>query len=444
MRKKILKIVPILIILILGILTIKVNASYRSNDPTVESGGTFSITISSTEKIENFDANLTGYSGLTFVSCSGVDNTVIVNNGKLSGATIGGYTTLGTYTFKAPEVTEKKTFKVSFNINGTTNTSTVTVNPKTVTPPPTTTQPPSTTEKPSEKPTTPKVTSVQGKYTDVNETVYATGSINVRKYDSTEDGSSVVGTLKKDEAIVRTGVGNNGWSRVQYKGAVAYISSRLLTKTAPQPEEPQNNTNTVANTISNEITNTISNEITTNTITNEVGIVDENFDDSAILKLKSLKIKGADISSVFSPDIYEYKIHMETGRKLEIEAIANQSDATVEILGNEDFEGDENLVTIILKSADGSQTCTYQIIVTLGEVSEQTNSENEIDIMYIALAVIIGLIIVITIVIIVLKVRARKNEDDLYDEENTIFNYDKEVGINEEDDDDKRKKGKHF
>ena len=120
MRKKILKIVPILIILILGILTIKVNASYRSNDPTVESGGTFSITISSTEKIENFDANLTGYSGLTFVSCSGVDNTVIVNNGKLSGATIGGYTTLGTYTFKAPEVTEKKTFKVSFNINGTT------------------------------------------------------------------------------------------------------------------------------------------------------------------------------------------------------------------------------------------------------------------------------------------------------------------------------------
>ena len=41
--------------MILGILTIKVNASYRSNDPTVESGGTFSITISSTEKIENFD-----------------------------------------------------------------------------------------------------------------------------------------------------------------------------------------------------------------------------------------------------------------------------------------------------------------------------------------------------------------------------------------------------
>lgn len=440
MKNKLLKIVPILTILILGIFAIRVNAAYRSNDPSVESGGTFSITISSTETIENFDASLTGYSGLTFVSCKGVDNSVTANNGKLSGASIGGYTTLGTYTFTAPEVTEKKTYKVTFDINGTTNTSTVTVNPKTVTPPPENNpQPPSSTEKPSEQPTTPKVTSVQGKFTDVNETVYATGSINVRKYDSTEDGSTIVGTLKKDEAIVRTGVGNNGWSRVQYKGTTAYISSKLLTKTAPQLENPEDNTNTVTNSI----TNTLSNEVTTNTLTNEVGIVNENFDDSAILKLKSLKIKGADISSVFSPDIYEYKIHMESGKKLDIEAIANQSDATVEILGNEDFEGDENLVTIILKSADASQTCTYQIIVTLGEMSEKTDNENEMDIMYIALAAILGLIIAITIVIIVLKIRARKNEDYLYDEENTIFNYDKEVEINEEEDE-KRKKGKHF
>lgn len=441
MKNKLLKIVPILIILILAILTIRVDAAYRSNDPTVESGGTFSITLTSTEPIKNFDASLVSYSGLKYVSCSGVDNSVIVNNGdgSLSGATINGYTTLGTYTFQAPEVTEKKTYTVSFNINDTTNNSTVTVNPKTVTQP----EP----QKPSNTiPTTPeknKITAVQGKFSDVNETVYATQDVNIRRYDSTDDGSDVIGKLSKGQSITRTGVSSNGWSRVKTSnGVIAYISSRYLDKT--NPNEQQNNTNTITNTV----TNTIANE-TTNTMTNDIaGIVDEKFDDEAILKLKSLKIKGADISSVFNPDIYEYKISVKSASKLEIEAVANQSDAIVEILGNEDFEDGENLVTIMLKSADGSQTSTYQIIVTVGEVVEQVENNNvDNDMIYTILFAVIGLIVVVVIAIIVLKIKARKNDDiygNDYEENNSIFNYDKEVGIEDEDEGNKRKKGKHF
>lgn len=433
MKKKILKVVLILIILMLAIFTVKVDAAYRSTDPTVESGGTFTITITSTDKIENFEIELVGYSGLTYLKeCTGVDGSVVSNKetGKMTGASINGYTTLGTYTFQAPEVTEKKTYIVSFNINDTTNTSTVTVNPKQVQ------QPQQPENQAPQQPEKPKVTSVQGKYSEVNETVYAINDVNIRKYDSTEEGSTVLKSLKKGEQIVRTGVSSNGWSRVQYNGGSAYISSQYL-KVAQKQEEPQNNTNTVANTVTNEITNTI---------TNEVGIIDEEFDDLAILKLKSLKIKGADISSVFSPDIYEYKINIETANKLEIEAIANQKDAKVEILGNEDFKEGENLVTIILKSADASQTCTYQIIVNVGKVTEQIqNNNNGNDIVHIILYVIVGLIVIVIIAIVVLKLKSRNSDEEFeYNDESGIFNYDKEVGIEEEENENKRKKGKHF
>ena len=128
MKNKILRIF-ILIIFLLGIYTVISEASYISNDPTVESGKTFSITVTSTEKIENYDMSLSSYSGLNYMGCSaGGGAAVNSSTGKISFATAGeGVTTLGTYTFKAPEVSETKKYNIVFNINGTTNTSVVTV-----------------------------------------------------------------------------------------------------------------------------------------------------------------------------------------------------------------------------------------------------------------------------------------------------------------------------
>ena len=69
------------------------------------------------------------------------------------------------------------------------------------------------------------------KITAVNETVYATRVVNVRK--SWSEKSEIIGTLKYGENIVRTGICDNGWSRVTYDKKDAYISSDYLSKTKP-------------------------------------------------------------------------------------------------------------------------------------------------------------------------------------------------------------------
>ena len=70
------------------------------------------------------------------------------------------------------------------------------------------------------------------KITAVNETVYATRVVNIRK--SWSEKSEVIGTLKYGENIVRTGICDNGWSRVTYDKKDAYICSDYLSKTKPE------------------------------------------------------------------------------------------------------------------------------------------------------------------------------------------------------------------
>ena len=70
------------------------------------------------------------------------------------------------------------------------------------------------------------------KITAVNETVYVVaGEINVRK--SWSKDSEALGSLKYGMKVNRTGICDNGWSRVVFNGADAYINSDLLSKTDP-------------------------------------------------------------------------------------------------------------------------------------------------------------------------------------------------------------------
>lgn len=63
-------------------------------------------------------------------------------------------------------------------------------------------------------------------FTETNEVVYATTNVNVRS------GPGVsyerIGMLTYGQSIVRTGLGDNGWSRVLYQGRTAYMSSMYL------------------------------------------------------------------------------------------------------------------------------------------------------------------------------------------------------------------------
>ena len=68
-------------------------------------------------------------------------------------------------------------------------------------------------------------------FTDVNETVYATGTVNIRS--GPDEDCEKLGSLSKGESVKRIAVGNNGWSRVEYNGKTAYIYSSYLSTTKP-------------------------------------------------------------------------------------------------------------------------------------------------------------------------------------------------------------------
>lgn len=114
-----------------------------------------------------------------------------------------------------------------------------------------------------EQPTTddPKITTAKpdnndpiidpaNQFVDVDETVYVYNvktSVNVRKTPNSNSETNNVGTLKYGDEVKRTGINETtGWSRIVFKGAVAYVVSECLTKTKPaevnphvDPEDPE-------------------------------------------------------------------------------------------------------------------------------------------------------------------------------------------------------------
>ena len=74
-------------------------------------------------------------------------------------------------------------------------------------------------------------------YNYVNQTVYATANVNIRK--GADTSYEKVGLLKKGKSITRTAIGSNGWSKVSYNGTTAYVASKYLSKKNPNaPQKP--------------------------------------------------------------------------------------------------------------------------------------------------------------------------------------------------------------
>lgn len=81
------------------------------------------------------------------------------------------------------------------------------------------------------------------------------------------------------------------------------------------------------------------------------------------VSLSELEVKNIKLSPEFSPDIYEYNIILtDELDKLDITAVSEKKDATIEILGNENLVMGENLITILVKDND-KEVSTYQLIV---------------------------------------------------------------------------------
>ena len=77
-------------------------------------------------------------------------------------------------------------------------------------------------------------------FTEVNETVYATGTVNLRSGPSTAHDK--VGSLNKSDSVTRIGIGTGeaeGWSRIQLSdGSLVYVSNKYLSTTKPVVQQP--------------------------------------------------------------------------------------------------------------------------------------------------------------------------------------------------------------
>lgn len=258
-------------------------------------------------------------------------------------------------------------------------------------------------------------TKKEPKFTSVNQTMYTTGEVNIRKSYSTS--SAIIKTVEKGTKVTRTGIGDNGWSKITYNGQTAYISSSLLTATKPaedkpKTEEPKSNT-TTNQTTNTEVTNNEDVNNTTEPVNNEVD--NSNTDnENAVLGLSKLEIAGVNFSEGFDPSIHSYTLKLNFFVKdLNITAEANKADAKVEIIGNENFEEGENNVTILVSSADNKETATYQIKVTIpSEVA--SSPQNNIQFYLMCGTIILAAIVVIGIIVSIYK-KKNKSEVDYKD-----------------------------
>lgn len=79
-------------------------------------------------------------------------------------------------------------------------------------------------------------------FTSVNETVYATTTVNIREGFSAD--TDKVGSLGRGQSVKRVGIGTGdaeGWSQVEFNGQTAYISSDYLSLTKPAAQSSGNN-----------------------------------------------------------------------------------------------------------------------------------------------------------------------------------------------------------
>lgn len=439
MKKNLLKksyLIGLITLIILGMLSVKSYAagsfSVSPSTASINVGGTSKITITASScggkfKISSSDSSIATVSEAE-KWIEQTSDTVTVTGKKAGTATIT-ITAADVSGTDASEVTGSKTVSVTVKEEGT---------------------------------QTPK----EPTFTTVNQTVYAKSETNVRASYSTS--SQSYGMLAVGDSVTRIGIGDNGWSKVTYNGKTAYIYSNNLTTTKPaEPEEtkstdkalkslkitdgtlePEFNPETtkysvsVPNNVEQAKIEAVANHekatvtVTGNeklvmgsnmvkiTVTAEDGttriynleVIKTNQDPAQLTKLE---IPGITLSPEFKSDVYQYTIQLEpnsTVTDFAIQTETNLQDATVEIIGNSNFKEGENIITILVTSADGTEKSSYQIIVNKPAATSESMFSGDNGKTNIAL-IAIGVLVVVAIVIVVVAIIKKRRAEDEYEDD---------------------------
>lgn len=137
-----------------------------------------------------------------------------------------------------------------------------------------------------------------------------------------------------------------------------------------------------------------------------------------VLGISQIKITGTtgDEKSVeltftpeFNSDIYEYTTIVPVEIKdINVEAKASIEDAAIEVMGNKDLVLGENVITILVKSADGTEQKSYQIIVT--KTTESLKQDHTELIKKIIIITTITILVIAIIIAITVFKRGKKSQ----------------------------------
>lgn len=227
--------------------------------------------------------------------------------------------------------------------------------------------------------------------------------------------------------------------------AMYYIKVNGKTSSSNVNLSDGKNTIEVSDSYDNKITIYINKEEEIEEVTNteEENIEEEtkiNETQNEEFGLKSLKIEGWDFSPAFKNNIYTYKLNVKDINTIKIVAEANDNNASIEILGNENLKEGENVVNILVESKDKEDIKTYQIIVN--KTTESLLVEGNM-VQKVIVGIATGIIVLIIIIVII-----KKNKNRYYfDEDDYIIENKKTKQYNAKDktrsNKGKRFKGKH-
>lgn len=347
MKNKILKILFILVIFMFAINLKVFAANIVSTDKEVNSGeGNVTISVTSKQPLGAYMLYLTDTAGLTLVSADG--GQISADNTTITSSSAEGTTSLGSYTFKVPTVTEDTTYRIKFHVSGMETTDLETVEsedntavlkvkaPANTTPEPTTETDPAPAEKSTEARLkkfgcTPNDFSGFSKNTNKEEwsTEVPNSVTQVEIYAEPKDDKA---TVKYDKKVTLK-EGNNV-VKVVVTAEAGNTKTYTLTIKRRTAEEEQSSTEA---RLSN------------------LGIKPEEYDFSG-----------------FKRDTMEYSVEVPNAvEEVEVYAKAVSSKAKIEGAGTVKLNEGDNKVEVTVTAEDGKTTKTY-ILNVKREVAEVT------------------------------------------------------------------------
>ena len=196
-------------------------------------------------------------------------------------------------------------------------------------------------------------------FTSTNQKVYAKDYINLRSSWSTSSSATAV---KKGTEMTLTGKSSkavNGyvWYRVTYNGATKYVSSSLVTTTKPTDNKDADTQNDTKTDNTND---------------------KKDSSKATSTNLKSLNVTPTGLSPAFSTGTTEYTMTVGSNiDKIEVNAVAEDNNASVIVEGNKNITIGNNKITITVTA--GENTKIYHINVTKENKKQLQLSELLVD-----------------------------------------------------------------